>query len=70
MISRCPLLALSGHRLVRCTCPLLTQSGHAVFEADALIAKTQLLGLRFYDHFKATVDQALRVKGHWICVRL
>ena len=25
---RCPLLALSGHRLVRCTCLLLTQSGH------------------------------------------
>ena len=24
----CPLLALSGHELVRCTCPLLTQSGH------------------------------------------
>ena len=24
----CPLLALSGHRLVRCTCLLLTQSGH------------------------------------------
>ena len=22
------LMALSGHRLVRCTCPLLTQSGH------------------------------------------
>ena len=27
----CPLLALSGHRLVRCTCPLLTQSGDAPF---------------------------------------
>ena len=26
----CPLLAHSGHRLVRCTCLLLTQSGHAV----------------------------------------
>ena len=25
---KCPLLALSGHRLVRCTCLLLTQSGH------------------------------------------
>ena len=25
----CPLLALSGHRLVHCTCPLLAQSGHA-----------------------------------------
>ena len=25
---QCPLLALSGHRLVRCTCLLLTQSGH------------------------------------------
>jgi hypothetical protein len=25
----CPLLALSGHRLVRCTCLLLTQSGHS-----------------------------------------
>jgi hypothetical protein len=24
----CPLLALGGHRLVRCTCLLLTQSGH------------------------------------------
>src|SRR4249920_1068616 len=24
----CPLLAHSGHRLVRCTCLLLTQSGH------------------------------------------
>jgi hypothetical protein len=24
----CPLLALSGHRLVRCTCLLLTQSGN------------------------------------------
>jgi hypothetical protein len=24
----CPLLALSRHRLVRCTCLLLTQSGH------------------------------------------
>ena len=27
---RCPLRALSGHRLVRCTCPLLTQSGHSI----------------------------------------
>ena len=26
--TQCPLLALSGHRLVRCTCLLLTQSGH------------------------------------------
>ena len=25
---QCPLLAHSGHRLVRCTCLLLTQSGH------------------------------------------
>ena len=24
---KCPLMALGGHRLVRCTCPLLTQSG-------------------------------------------
>jgi hypothetical protein len=24
----CPLLALSGHRLLHCTCLLLTQSGH------------------------------------------
>jgi hypothetical protein len=24
----CPLMALSGHQLVRCTCLLLTQSGH------------------------------------------
>ena len=28
MSCQCPLLALSGHRLVRCTCLLLTQSGH------------------------------------------
>ena len=27
-IGECPLLAHSGHRLVRCTCLLLTQSGH------------------------------------------
>ena len=27
---RCPLLAQSGHRLVRCTCLLLTQSGHGL----------------------------------------
>ena len=26
---RCPLLALSGHRLVRCTCPLLTKADMA-----------------------------------------
>ena len=26
--TRCPLLALSGHRLVHCTCLLLAQSGH------------------------------------------
>jgi hypothetical protein len=26
--TRCPLLAQSGHELVRRTCPLLTQSGH------------------------------------------
>src|SRR4029077_4969739 len=25
----CPLLALGGHRLLRCTCPRLTQSGHS-----------------------------------------
>ena len=25
---QCPLLAQSGHGLVRCTCLLLTQSGH------------------------------------------
>ena len=28
---QCPLLALSGHWLVRCTCPLMTQSGHWIF---------------------------------------
>ncbi|MFZ0650074.1 MAG: DUF2182 domain-containing protein [Pseudolabrys sp.] len=28
LLQRCTLLALSGHRLVRCTCPLLTQSRH------------------------------------------
>ena len=27
--TRCPDMALSGHRLVRCTCLLLTQSGHS-----------------------------------------
>ena len=26
---RCPLLALSGHDVLRCTCLLLTQSGHS-----------------------------------------
>ena len=25
---QCPLLALSGHAVLRCTCPLMTQSGH------------------------------------------
>ena len=33
---RCPLLALSGHRLVRCTCLLLTQSGHGDCTAQYL----------------------------------
>ena len=28
--AQCPLLALSGHQLLRCTCLLLTQSGHLV----------------------------------------
>jgi len=27
--TECPLSALSGHRLVRCTCLLLPQSGHS-----------------------------------------
>ena len=27
---KCPLLALSGHGLPRCTCPLLTQSRHGL----------------------------------------
>src|SRR5262249_14489867 len=29
--AKCPLLAHSGHKVVRCTCPLLTQSGHGTF---------------------------------------
>ena len=29
LVVECPLLALSGHHLVRCTCLLLTQSGHS-----------------------------------------
>ena len=29
-LGRCPPLALSGHRFVRCTCLLLTQSGQLV----------------------------------------
>ena len=32
--ARCPLLALSGHRLVRCTCLLFTQSGRYGFLTD------------------------------------
>ena len=31
VVGVCPLLALSGHRLVRCKCPLMTQSGQDRF---------------------------------------
>ena len=40
-VVRCPLLALSGHRLVRRTCLLLTQSGHRL-RRTALTHRTAL----------------------------
>ena len=33
--AECPLMALSGHRLVRCICLLLTQSGHGLSPNEA-----------------------------------
>jgi hypothetical protein len=47
-------LALSGHRLVRCTCLLLTQSGHTPI---------QIVGLSSYDAGPktGTCNEAARV---------
>ena len=42
---RCPLMALSGHRLVRCTCPLLTQSGHQTAALPLFATGLGALGL-------------------------
>ena len=39
--SSCPLLAQSGHWLVRCKCLLLTQSGHASQEALLVLVETR-----------------------------
>ena len=42
----CPLLALSGHRLVRCTCLLLSQSGHVIGQTfSRWILKTRLVDI-------------------------
>jgi hypothetical protein len=43
--SQCPLLALSGHRLVRCTCPLLTDKALS-YNAPTSIVAIKLVVLR------------------------
>jgi len=56
-VARCPLLAPSGHRLVRRTCLLLTQSGHS---ADLLGKPTRdanVIFLREADVHTSSVDR-------------
>ena len=69
---RCRLLALSGHRLVRCTCLLLTQSEHGLKPLLLINAISALVGCKFamvgllgsHRHpDSATVDQCQGIPG-------
>ncbi|MGC2156024.1 MAG: ABC transporter substrate binding protein, partial [Pseudolabrys sp.] len=61
---QCPLLALSGHRLARCTCLLLTQSGHqpaltlALPEHQRGLLPSGVLRLGLLGHTDATAARA------------